>query len=97
MTEQTIHLRVTTGDTLSFAYYSTTYDVIVLRGMEDEAEALIAASFVKRADAHAFASTCKEYVVMVRPPHTGLSDAIDVLTMFATLQSNEGLPIRRNT
>jgi hypothetical protein len=96
MTEQTIRLRVTTGDTLSLAYFSTTYDVIVIRGMDDEAHALIVASFVKRDDAHAFARTCGEYVVFVRPPHTGLYDALDVLRMFLALQSDEGLPITRH-
>ena len=89
------YLKVMSGDALSLAYYSNTFDVIVMRGMDDEAEALIAATFAKRDDAHAFARVCGEYVVFVRPPHVALHDAIDVLTMFATLQSDEGLPITR--
>jgi len=83
-------------DALTFGqWYASTYDVLVGRGLDDEYEAVVVASFERRADANAYANACAEYVIGVRPPADAFGAALDWLTLLARARSDEGIPLTR--
>lgn len=80
-----------------FDYWSDTYDVLVIRGEEDDARLVIVARCETRADAEAVARSDdrgRDYFAFIRPPNRVVTEAIEWLN--ASMRSAKGLRVERD-